>query len=137
MTGKIKIPNSAILIICSILIITFTALFLNRILFYKTEQVSGNLENYEVLKNEHPIDIENILKENTASKIEEEMVIEEIDLEYTTEYRNNSELPKGTIQVLQEGRDGKQNAVIIKKYENGGVNFRRASCREFDKSFNK
>jgi len=119
MAEKIKLSNSTILIVSSILIITFTALFLSRILFSQTEQVSGKLENYEVLKNEHPIDIENILKENTISKIEEEMVIEEIDLEYTTEYRNNPELPKGTIQVLQEGRDGRQNAVIIKKYENG------------------
>ena len=72
-----------------------------------------------MVSNKNPINIEEILKENTNRKIEEEMVLDEIDLEYTTEYRNNPSIPKGTIQVLQEGRDGKQNAIILKKYENG------------------
>jgi hypothetical protein len=119
MKQNIKFTNPIVLIIGSILIILITALFLSKIFFSETVQAYANSENYTVVKNENPIDIENILSENTSTKIEEEMVIEEIDLEYTTQYRNNSELPKGTIQVLQEGRDGKQNAIIIKKYENG------------------
>lgn len=119
MAKQIKISNSTILIICSICIIGITALFLSKIFFLEAQPVYASTEVYEIVTNKNPINIENILEENTSSKIEEEMILEEIDLEYTTEYRNNDTLPTGTIQVVQEGRDGKQNAIIIKKYENG------------------
>lgn len=119
MKRKIDFSNSKILIGCSILIIGVTALFSRKILLSEAHEAYASLENYELVHNRNPINIEEILKENTSNKIEEEMVLDEIDLEYTTEYRNNPSIPKGTIQVLQEGRDGRQNAIIIKKYENG------------------
>lgn len=119
MIEKLKSANSKTLIICSILIILITAVFSRQILFKKAKVVHSNSQQYEIVKNANPLDIENILKGNISAKIEEEMSIEEIDLEYTTEYKNNAELPKGTMQVLQEGRDGRQNVVVIKKYQDG------------------
>ena len=119
MAKQVKSSNSTLLIICSIFIIGITALFLRKIFFLEAQPVYASTEVYEIVTNKNPINIENILEENTCSKIEEEMILEEIDLEYTTEYRNNDTLPTGTIQVIQEGRDGRQNAIIIKKYENG------------------
>lgn len=119
MAKQVKISNSTLLIICSIFIIGITALFLRKIFFLEAQPVYASTEAYEIVTNKNPINIENILEKNTYSKIEEEMILEEIDLEYTTEYRNNNALPTGTIQVVQEGRDGRQNAIIIKKYENG------------------
>ena len=119
MAKQVKISNSTLLMICSIFIIGITALFLRKIFFLEAQPVYASTESYEIVTNKNPINIENILEENTSSKIEEEMTLEEIDLEYTTEYRNNDALPTGTIQVVQEGRDGRQNAIIIKKYENG------------------
>ena len=38
-------------------------------------------------------------------------------MEFTTVYKNNNKLPKGTIQVVQEGRDGKQETITKKFYE--------------------
>ena len=70
-------------------------------------------------KNENPIQLEEILKQNTLNNVTEEILVEEIDLEYNTEYKNNSSLPKGTMQVVQEGKDGKQKVVAIKKYQEG------------------
>ena len=83
----------------------------------KSLEVSSKETYVNLQKNENPINLDEILKENISEEIVQEMVIEEIDLEYNTEYRNNNSLSKGTIQVVQEGRDGKQNAVIIKKYK--------------------
>lgn len=103
----------------SILMIGITALFSSKMLLSEAKTTNAKAGKYVFEKNENPIDINKILKENTSEQIEQEMVLEEICLEYTTEYRNNSELPTGTIQVLQEGRDGKQNAIIIKKYMDG------------------
>lgn len=114
-----KIDKTVVLMVCSILIVLITVLFLIKIFSTSKEVNAFSKEDFEIVVNNNPINIKQILKDNTSSQITEEMVLEEIDLEYTTEYKNNSSLPKGTIQVLQEGRDGRQNAVIIKKYENG------------------
>ena len=63
-------------------------------------------------------DITETIKENTKIIKKEEISQEEEDLEYNTTYKTNKDLPKGTIQVIQEGRDGKQQ-VITKKYYEG------------------
>ena len=59
------------------------------------------------------IDIEEIVKQNSKINLEQ-IVTEEINLEYITQYENNNELPLGVMQVIQEeGRTGKQQ--ITKK----------------------
>lgn len=70
-----------------------------------------------VYENKNPVDLDKILKENSAENIKHEMVVEEIEMEYTTRYNNNYGLASGVVQVLQEGRAGTQNAIIIKKYQ--------------------
>lgn len=57
------------------------------------------------------VNIEEIIKQNQKNN-SEQIITEEIDLEYITEYKNNNELPQGTIQVVQEGRIGKQQVTI-------------------------
>lgn len=68
-------------------------------------------------ENKNKINITKILKENTKSTYKKTLDIDETDLDYTTEYIENNDLPTGTIQVLQEGTDGTQMVVIIKTYE--------------------
>jgi beta-N-acetylglucosaminidase len=70
----------------------------------------------EVFNNLNPLNIEEILDLNSSLKIKEEMIYEEIDLEYTTQYINNDSLPSGTIMVTQIGIDGKQDVITIKRY---------------------
>lgn len=62
------------------------------------------------------INIEEIIKNNIETNIKEEISKEEKDLEYTTKYTNNPDLPKGMLQVLQEGIDGKQEVYTKKMY---------------------
>lgn len=69
-------------------------------------------------ENQNPIDLNAIIEQNLAQNQKEEMVVEELEMEYMTQYKNNSELASGVVQVLQEGRVGKKNAVVIKKYQN-------------------
>ena len=80
------------------------------------EAISGETEISELLENENPVDIDNILEENIEENVSQEMVSEEIDLEYTTTYTENSDLPSGTIHVTQVGIDGLQETITIKKY---------------------
>ena len=67
-------------------------------------------------KNQNPIDLQAIIERNISGSRKEEMIVEEVDMEYTTRYKNNHELPTGVVQVLQEGRVGRKNAIVIKKY---------------------
>ena len=65
------------------------------------------------------LDLTEIINENTKDIITEEITVIEEDLEYTSVYQNNDMLPRGTIQVVQEGRTGKQNIITKKTYKNG------------------
>ena len=80
------------------------------------KQASEVSKNYQRM--EEKIDFQNIIEQN-RSKQEEQIEIEEIDLEYTTTYQNSSELPKDTLQVIQEGKIGKQQQITKKVYEDG------------------
>jgi beta-N-acetylglucosaminidase len=121
-----KAKNVKKINIVLIISIFFVAFILVPIAFFSLNifATTGNNVNFisnsssNLKKNVNPIIIEDILQQNTSVKITEEISIEEIDLEYTTEYKNNSNLSKGTIQVIQEGKDGKQKVVAVKKYEN-------------------
>ena len=63
------------------------------------------------------INIEEIVENNTKEQKIEVLEEQEIDVEFTTQYIENNSLAKGKIQVLQEGVDGKQNAVLKNIYE--------------------
>ena len=63
-------------------------------------------------KNESPIDIEKIIDINNNSKFRQEIIVEEIDMEYNAQYKDNDKLAKGVIQVLQEGRAGKKKVTV-------------------------
>ncbi len=67
------------------------------------------------------VDIDDLLDIKEDNENKEEYSVEEVDLEYITKYRNNPKLPKNTIQVVQEGREGKQQITNKKTYENGQV----------------
>lgn len=63
------------------------------------------------------VNIEEIVENNTKIQKIEVLEEQEIDLEFTTQYIENDSLAKGKIQVLQEGVDGKQSAVLKNVYE--------------------
>ena len=63
------------------------------------------------------INIEEIVENNTKVQKIEVLEEQEIDVEFTTQYIENSSLAKGKIQVLREGVDGKQTAVLKNVYE--------------------
>ena len=71
----------------------------------------------EILINSNPVNIDEIIKTNRNISLKEEMIYEEQDLEYTTQYINNDKLPSGTLQVSQIGINGIQDVITIKKYK--------------------
>lgn len=119
---KVSLKN-IIIFLASIIIVLYSIIFYNYYFVdYKVyaEEVSGQLENFSI-SNATPIDMNAIIEENTKNQQKEEYIVEEVELEYITKYQTNTELPKGVIQVIQEGREGKQEITKKKTYENGQV----------------
>lgn len=63
------------------------------------------------------INIDEIVENNTKVQKIEILENQETDIEFTTQYIENTSLAKGKIQVLQEGIDGKQNSILKNVYE--------------------
>ena len=92
--------------------VVFYNYFFGRNNVYATEVVS-HIENVKISEAEE-IKIEDMMRENIEEERKEKYITQEFTLEYITKYRNNISLPKGTMQVVQEGREGKQEITIKK-----------------------
>lgn len=84
------------------------------------EHVNFDLENLKI-SNANKIDINEIIRENSLkSKYREEIITEEVELEYITKYRNNSNIYEGITAISEQGRNGTQAITIKKKYDESG-----------------
>ena len=118
MKSKEKIILVIIIFIVLITIYFLYNTYINKTTAYAT--VTNTFSQVEI-SNAEKVEIEKYINENQKENLEE-IIIEEIELEYITQYKNNSSLPKGTIQVLQEGRTGTQQVTKKRKYnENGEI----------------
>ncbi len=113
----------------SITFLTFILSILYIIIFYNyyfgrnkvyAKETSTSIQETKISKAQK-INIEEIINQNINTGQKEEYVVEETILEYITKYKNNEKLPKGKIQVIQEGRQGKQEIITKKTYEEGTI----------------
>ena len=65
------------------------------------------------------VNLDDVIAQNEKDIVTEKIEKQETDVEFSTQYRNNDSLAKGKIQTIQEGQDGKQNAIIKSVYKNG------------------
>ena len=106
-----------ICMICLLIIIAIGLIYTiysNRSISYassdKVQTTSVHISNAE------KVNIEEII-ENNVQKIKEQIITEQEELEYITEYKNNKDLPIGVMQVQQEGRTGIQQITIKRTYD--------------------
>ena len=121
-----KLSLKKIIIFFSGIIILLYLIILYNYIFNKNEvlaketgvEVNSNVK----ISNANEINLDEVINENNKENgFKEEFITEEVDLEYITKYQSNAELPKGVIQVVQEGREGKQEVTIKRTYENGEI----------------
>lgn len=67
------------------------------------------------------LNLEEVAKQNENDIVTEKIERTETDVEFNTKYRENNSLPKGKMQTIQEGQDGKQNAIVKNVYKNGNI----------------
>lgn len=116
----IKISLKNIIYLCLFFIILLYSIIFYNLYFSKEVFASDNTEiNEEKVKisNASEINIEEIIDKNTNDGRKEEISVHEETLEYITKYKTNNKLPKGMVQVVQEGREGKQEITTKKIYE--------------------
>ena len=106
----------SIAVISIFYIIIFYHYYFGESVVYATE-VSSPVNDLELSEAEK-IDIDSYIQNNSKEGIKEEYTVEEVELEFLTKYKNNASLPKGTLQVTQEGRKGKQQITTKRTYEN-------------------
>ena len=121
---KLLVKNILIFFVTIIMLLCFVACY--NYYLSKDEvlakETSTEIDNQSIkISNAPKINLEELISTNSQSDSTEEFVTEEIDLEYITKYQTNPELPTGAIQVIQEGREGKQQVTTKKVYENGEV----------------
>lgn len=109
------------------IIIFFVIILLSLIIFYNyyfgksyvyATQTNGEQILDVKISNANFTNIEDIIETNINKNTKYEFIQEETILEYITKYKNNSDLPKGTSHVLQEGRGGIQKITKKRTYQN-------------------
>lgn len=117
---KIVFRNCIYFFVFTLILFSFTKLYdryFGKNNVYARE-TNATLESIKI-SNAKKINFDEIVVIDDTNLNQEENIIEEVDLEYITKYRNNSKLPQNTMQVVQEGRTGKQEITYKKIYENG------------------
>ena len=84
----------------------------NEPLVRKNAQIVSNQEDERIEQ------LKKIIAENTKDSVKEELYVEEKDLEFTTRYEQSDKIATGTMQVIQDGIDGKQNITKKRTYIN-------------------
>ena len=116
MKSKEKIILAIIILTTLITIYILYNIYINKTTAYAT--TTTNQAQVEI-SNAEKVEIDKYIQENQKENLEE-IITEEVELEYITQYKNNSDLPKGTMQVLQEGRTGTQQITIKRIYDENG-----------------
>ena len=116
---KITIKNLIYFLIFIVFLlysILFYNLYFTKKVYATEETVSENTEKVKISQAEE-INLEEIILQNTEDEQREEYEVKEEILEYITTYRTNTSIPKGVVQVVQEGRQGIQEVTIKKTYK--------------------
>ena len=137
---KITIKN-LIYFLIFIVFMLYSILFYNLYFskeVYATEEIADNNEEKIKISNANEINLEEIITQNTNDGQREEYEVREEVLEYITKYRTNTSIPKGVVQVVQEGRQGTQEVTVKKTYKDETlVNEEQVSQKITKASINK
>ena len=131
-----------ILIICLTLIFAISMIyyFISKKIEKKAYAFEENQKIDLKISNANELDIDQIIESNTNGLgFKEEIIVKDVELEYLTKYRNNSNLYVGTKKVSQKGENGTQRITTKKTYDENGeiINIEQMSAVVVKASVNK
>ena len=127
--NKIRRGQAKNILIRNILyILGVTVILISGITFISTNYIFAKEKEEEKLdfitdfeNNDNVLELSQILSDNMNIVQKKELVTEEREIKYTTEYRENNSLPKDEKVVIEKGIPGKQNVTLIRTFENEEV----------------
>lgn len=117
--------NFKLIILVATLIIVatiFAIIIINKLKYVDNDEGTKVENNSNVVINKQrakSIDLQSVIKQNQQDVLVRKIEKTEKDIEFKTQYRKNNSLAKGKMQTIQEGQDGKQNAIVKNTYKNG------------------
>ena len=112
--GTVIIKFSIIWFFVAIIIIGLIISFYKNYIFATNKEETETIVAFE--QNQKSVDILQVMLENTDSN--KKMVNEQRDVEFSTEYEENPNLPRDEEQVKQEGKIGKVQVTALQEYQN-------------------
>lgn len=108
------------------IIISYIAMYFKYNKVVKTKEIQN--ESYDIKELEeikeipsnifyNGFNLKKIIEANEKEVKKEKIEKKESDIEFKTQYRDNSTLAKGKIQVIQEGINGRQSEIVRKVYK--------------------
>ena len=116
---KITIKNVIYFLVFAVFML-YSILFYNLYFskeVYATEEIASPSTGEIKISQAEEVNLEEIISQNTNDGQREEYEVREEVLEYITKYRTNTSIPKGVVQVVQEGRQGTQEITVKKTYK--------------------
>lgn len=120
MKSKEKYKIIIILPIICLISIIFYLNYIKRVTVSISTNIEDAVSSNLKISNASKIHIDDYILKNLDENNREEIISEEIELEYITKYQNNNEIPKGEIKVIQEGRNGIQRITKKLIYDSNG-----------------
>ena len=137
---KITIKNLIyflIFVVFMLYSILFYNLYFSKKVYATEETANQDTEEVKISQAED-VNLEEIISQNTNNGQREEYEVKEEVLEYITKYRTNTSIPKGVVQIVQEGRQGTQEVTIKKTYKDEElINEEQVSQKVTTASINK
>ena len=114
--GTIVIKFNIIWFFIGIVVIGLVISFFKNYIFATNNEDENQVTIVAYEQNQKSVDIIEVMLENTDSN--KKMVNEQRQVEFTTEYEDNPNLPKDEQQVKQEGKIGTVQVTALQEYQN-------------------
>ena len=123
-TREVKIQFKYVVFTIIAIAIVIAIIFAVRNAFRKSKTNGNSVPDQPMVvltprSDEREINFEQIVAQNEQEVVTEKIERQNVEIEYMTQYRENSSLISGQIQTLQEGQNGSQDAVVRNTYKNG------------------
>ena len=114
---RTKKDNIILVLIVLIILFTFSLFSRNYIFAVNVDDGPKNaIGTFE--KNDNPKDVYEILSDNMSTTEQKEIIDQEEDIVFETQYISNKDLPEGEVNTIQEGIIGKKVVTYVRSYAN-------------------
>ena len=119
---KVRVKKQGISLVHIILVIIVVIVAMSSKNFIFASDSNNETKEIEFEENKQNVNVEQIISDNISTTERKELVTENREIEFSTTYVDNPNLPKDEQAVVQEGQNGIKTVIVVKSYENSTGN---------------